>query len=118
VRSLLHPHLPPRPPAARPSRSPSCCQRLSCCPSLPPLQAALEAAAEGLKLENSALIQQFDRLKLRFEAESAAIQEQAGGDACLLRRLRRLWACSRGVGSLHTLCAACLQSVGWQSRAG
>lgn len=46
-----------------------------------PLQAALEATAEGLKLENSALIQQFDRLKLRFEAESAAFQEQVGAAA-------------------------------------
>lgn len=44
-------------------------------------QAALEATAEGLKLENSALIQQFDRLKLRFEAESAAFQEQVGAAA-------------------------------------
>lgn len=48
-------------------------------PAAPTAQAALEAAAEGLKLENSALIQQFDRLKLRFEAESAAFQEQVGG---------------------------------------
>lgn len=48
-------------------------------PAAPIAQAALEAAAEGLKLENSALIQQFDRLKLRFEAESAAFQEQVGG---------------------------------------
>ena len=39
-------------------------------------QQLLEQCAESLKLENSILIQQFDRLKVKYEQESAAFQEQ------------------------------------------
>lgn len=39
-------------------------------------QAALESAAESLKLENCTLLQQFDRLKIKYEHEAAGFQEQ------------------------------------------
>jgi chromosome segregation ATPase len=39
-------------------------------------QAALEAAAESLKLENCTLLQQFDRLKIKYEQDAAGFQEQ------------------------------------------
>lgn len=39
-------------------------------------QQLLEQCAESLKLENSILIEQFDRLKLKHEQESIAFQEQ------------------------------------------
>ncbi|KAL4437448.1 hypothetical protein ABPG75_004587 [Micractinium tetrahymenae] len=44
--------------------------------SLAEKQAVLEAAAEGLRLENTALLGQFDRLKLRHEEEAAGWAEQ------------------------------------------
>lgn len=45
-------------------------------------QAALESAAESLKLENCTLLQQFDRLKIKYEHEAAGFQEQVGAGGC------------------------------------